>query len=53
MANADALGNLYRGLAQNLKRKFPDKISVVNSFGKENYFSAMKSCSFLETRQVE
>ncbi len=47
MANADASGNLYRGLAQNLKSKFPENISIVNSFGKENYFSAMKSCSFL------
>lgn len=47
MANADALGNLYRSLAQNLKSKFPENISVIDSFGKENYFSAMKSCSFL------
>lgn len=47
MANADALGKLYRSLAQNLKIKFPENISLVDSFGKENYFSAMKSCSFL------
>ena len=46
-ANADSLGNLYRQMNLDLKNKFPDRISIVNSFGKLNYFSAMKNSLFL------
>ena len=46
-ANADAEGSLYRDLAIKLKNDNPASFSVVESFGKINYFSAMKNCEFL------
>lgn len=46
-ANADSYGNLYRQMSVDLKNKFPKRISVINSFGKLNYFSAMKNSNFL------
>ena len=45
--NADTYGSLYKNLFNNLKNKNPKKIFTVNSFGKENYFSAIKSSIFL------
>ena len=47
LANADIMGNKYRGIANMLKKKYSDSISLVDSFGKENYFSAMKSSELL------
>ncbi len=47
LANADTMGSLYRDVAKQLKINHPENISVVTSFGKENYFSAMNSCEFL------
>ena len=47
MANADTMGKYYRDMAFKLKKKFSDSITLVDNFGKENYFSAMKSSKFL------
>ncbi len=47
LANADTMGKLYRDIAQKLKVMFPNNITLVNSFGKLNYFSAMKNCEYL------
>ncbi|MFK8060268.1 MAG: UDP-N-acetylglucosamine 2-epimerase [Polaribacter sp.] len=47
MANADTMGSLYRETSKELKEKYPNKITLVESFGKENYFSAMKASKFL------
>ncbi len=42
MPNADTHGSKFRELILDLKAKFPNKICVVENFGKKNYFSAMK-----------
>ena len=47
MANADTMGSLFREKSKELKEKYPNKITLVESFGKENYFSAMKASKFL------
>ena len=47
LANADTMGKYYRDMAYLLKKKHSDSITLVDSFGKENYFSAMKSSKFL------
>ena len=47
MPNADTLGSLYRKELNELKEKFPNKIFLIENFGKENYFSAMKHAKFL------
>ena len=47
MANADTMGSLFRETSKELKEKYPNKITLVESFGKENYFSAMKASKFL------
>lgn len=47
MANADTMGSLYREISKKLKEKYPTRFSLIESFGKENYFSAMKASSFL------
>lgn len=41
MPNADTLGSLYRHQLQQLKVQCPDKIMLIENFGKTNYFSAM------------
>ena len=47
MANADTMGSLFREISKKLKEKNPNKFVLVESFGKENYFSAMKASKFL------
>lgn len=47
MPNADTQGSKFRNAILMLKEKFPKKICVVESFGKTNYFSAMKYASLL------
>ena len=47
LSNADTMGKYYRDMAHMLKKKHSDSITLVDSFGKENYFSAMKSSKFL------
>lgn len=41
MPNADTMGSVYRKKAEELKSAYPDKVILVENFGKENYFSAM------------
>ncbi|WP_347174852.1 UDP-N-acetylglucosamine 2-epimerase [Polaribacter uvawellassae] len=47
LANADSNGSLYRGMAFELKNNKNNNITLIDSFGKINYFSAMKNCLFL------
>ncbi|MGO4821865.1 MULTISPECIES: UDP-N-acetylglucosamine 2-epimerase [unclassified Flavobacterium] len=41
MPNADTLGSIYRDALIKLKNENPDRIFLVENFGKANYFSAM------------
>jgi len=41
MPNADTQGSVYREAIQNLKNELPNRILLVENFGKQNYFSAM------------
>ena len=41
MPNADTLGSVFRKKLNNLKNSFPSKITLVENFGKANYFTAM------------
>ena len=41
MPNADSLGSIYRDEIIKLKKDVPNKIFIVENFGKKNYFSAM------------
>jgi GDP/UDP-N,N'-diacetylbacillosamine 2-epimerase (hydrolysing) len=47
MPNADTLGSIYRKELHNLEQALPDKIVTVESFGKLNYFSAIKYASLV------
>ncbi len=42
MPNADTNGSLYRKAFQNLALKYPKRIVLVENFGRQSYFSAMK-----------
>lgn len=41
MPNADTMGSLYRTQLNQLKNEIPNKVFMIENFGKENYFSAM------------
>jgi GDP/UDP-N,N'-diacetylbacillosamine 2-epimerase (hydrolysing) len=41
MPNADTLGTVYRQELEVLKDKYPDRVLLIENFGKANYFSAM------------
>lgn len=41
MPNADTLGSVYREHLLQLNAQIPDKIMLIENFGKANYFSAM------------
>jgi GDP/UDP-N,N'-diacetylbacillosamine 2-epimerase (hydrolysing) len=41
------MGSLFNEKFQELETKFPEKVRLVSSLGKLNYFTAMKQCSFL------
>lgn len=47
MPNADTLGTSYRQVKTELKATYPNKIVLIENFGKKNYFSAMKYAQFL------
>ena len=47
MPNADTNGTLFREAFSALKAKSPDRIFLVESFGRLNYFSAMQQARFL------
>jgi len=41
MPNADTLGSIYRKELYQLKKDYPDKVLLIENFGKANYFPAM------------
>lgn len=47
MPNADTQGSIYREAIEKLKREVPDRILLIENFGKVNYFSAMYYASIL------
>ncbi|MDG1328921.1 MAG: UDP-N-acetylglucosamine 2-epimerase [Flavobacteriaceae bacterium] len=47
LPNADTMGNLYRDSFISLKDKNPLNISLIENFGKYNYFAAMKASKFI------
>ncbi|MHA3787246.1 UDP-N-acetylglucosamine 2-epimerase [Flavobacterium hauense] len=47
MPNADTLGSIFREEIIKLKNEFPDRILLIENFGKANYFSAMHYSSLL------
>ena len=46
-SNADNYGKLFRNMNHRLKKENPKNFSVIESFGKMNYFSAIKNSKFL------
>jgi GDP/UDP-N,N'-diacetylbacillosamine 2-epimerase (hydrolysing) len=47
MSNADTMGSLYRKSLKELKIKNPNNITLIENFGKYNYFAAMKASKIL------
>jgi GDP/UDP-N,N'-diacetylbacillosamine 2-epimerase (hydrolysing) len=47
MTNADAMGSFFRNCINDLKATYPSKFSLVENFGRINYFAAMSNCLFL------
>lgn len=47
MPNADTLGTIYREEILRLKQEHPDKVILIENFGKTNYFTAMKYATVL------
>lgn len=47
MPNADTLGTIYRRAMEELKEVYPDKVLLIENFGKDNYFNAMHYSSIL------
>jgi len=47
MPNADTLGSLYRESLTRLKSTMPNKVHLSETFGKINYFSAMKHATIV------
>lgn len=47
MPNADTMGSVYREKLNNYADKHRDRIKLIESFGKINYFSAMRHTAFL------
>ena len=47
LPNADASGDLYRSTMKKLAISFPKKVFLVENFGRENYFAAMKNSSMM------
>lgn len=47
MPNADTLGNQYRNKIEELKRMHPERVILIENFGKNNYFSAMHYAKIL------
>lgn len=47
MPNADTFGTVFRDALFKLKVNCPEKVILIENFGKLNYFSAMQYCKFL------
>lgn len=46
-ANADVMGTLFNEKLEALEKENPNRVRLVASLGKLNYFSAMRECEFL------
>lgn len=42
MPNADTLGSRYREIWEEIRQLFPNRISLIENFGRTNYFAAVK-----------
>lgn len=47
MPNADTNGSIFREALFQLKENCPEKVILIENFGKLNYFAAMRYCKFL------
>lgn len=47
MPNADVQGSVYREMLIKLQNRNPNKVHLIENFGREKYFAAMKTCKFL------
>lgn len=47
MPNADTMGTVFRDVLTQLQLEYPEKVKLIENFGKINYFSAMSYCRFL------
>jgi GDP/UDP-N,N'-diacetylbacillosamine 2-epimerase (hydrolysing) len=47
LSNADTMGSLYRESSKELKTKNTNNITLIENFGKYNYFAAMKASKIL------
>jgi len=47
MPNADTFGTIYRDALFKLKEATPDRVILIENFGKLNYFAAMRYCKLL------
>ncbi len=47
MPNADTFGSVFRKAILELKEEYPEKITLIENFGKLNYFNAMHYASLL------
>ena len=47
MPNADTMGTVFRDVLAQLQLEYPEKVKLIENFGKVNYFSAMSYCKFL------
>lgn len=47
MPNADTNGTLYRNALQETKEALGDRLLLIESFGKANYFAALTYCDFV------
>ena len=47
MPNADIQGSVYREKLIQIKKECPDKIILIENFGRQNYFTAMHYAKFL------
>jgi GDP/UDP-N,N'-diacetylbacillosamine 2-epimerase (hydrolysing) len=41
------MGQEYRNLFFELEKEFPDRFTLIESFGRENYYASMKASEFL------
>lgn len=47
MPNADTNGNIYREALNKLKSELNERLTLIESFGKVNYFAALNYCEFV------
>lgn len=47
LPNNDSYGSQYRDAFRQLSMDYPESISLVETFGRDNYFAAMNACAFL------